>query len=105
MRKILYVIFFSFFLVFAESVYAAEVHIVGNRVIVKDDDGNVVDTDNLPKGEEVKTDENVEINDDGISIGSVKNEGGEMKNVSRSTKLENVTIINNGKVKTYNKKD
>lgn len=87
------------------TIFSSEIRIEGDRVIVKNDNGDVIDTANLPKGKNVQTSEDVEINEKGISIGSVSNKNGEMKKVTRSTKLENVTIINNGKTTTYNKKD
>lgn len=93
---------FSFF---SLQVFASEIHIEGNRVVLKNNNGDIIDTDNLPKGKDIKVNENVEINEKGISIGSVTNKDGEMKNVRRKTNLENVTIINNGEAKTYNKKE
>ena len=86
-------------------VCVGEVRIEGNRVIVTNDAGETIDTANLPKGKNVTVNDDVEINEHGVSVGSVSNKNGKMKNVTRSTKLENVTIINDGKAKTYNKKE
>lgn len=55
------------------------------------------------EGEVEDCEGNVEINEGGLSIGSIRNNGGEMKNVRRCTKLDNVTIINNGKTTVYRK--
>lgn len=57
--------------------------------------------------EELEAVENadIEVNEDGLSIGSIRNNGGEQKNVTRSTTLSNVTIINkDGKTTVYRKK-
>lgn len=89
----------------AASAFASEIRITGDRVVITSDDGTVIDTANPPKGREVKVDDDVEINEDGVSIGSVTNSSGEQKNIRRSTKVENVTIINNGKTTVYRKND
>ncbi len=106
--KIINIIIFTFIVltifVFVGSVYSDEIIINGNRVIIKNKDGQIIDTANLPKGQTIKDGENVEISDRGVSIGSVTNNGGEQKNINRRTNLDNVTIINNNGEKTIYKK-
>ena len=89
----------------ASVAFASEIRITGDRVVITSDDGTVIDTANPPKGQEVKAEGDIEINENGVSIGSVTNSGGEQKNIHRSTKVENVTIINNSKTTTYRKDD
>ena len=74
------------------------------RVVIKTPDGEVIDTDNIQQGEEAKNNDNVEIKQNGISIGSVTSNGNEQTNVKRSTRVNNVTIINNnGETTIYRK--
>lgn len=75
---------------------ASEIRIDGSRVIVTTDSGEVIDTDNLPQGHEIKDGDNIVVDDKGVSIGSVTSDGGEQKNVRRSTTLKDVVIINKG---------
>ena len=96
-----YIVYFA---LYTESSFASEIRIEGDRVVITNDNGDTIDTANLPKCKEVKTDDNIDINEKGISIGSVTNKDCESKNVIKSTKLENVTIINNGKATQYNRK-
>ena len=61
-------------------------------------------TTNPPEEREAVENEDVEINEGGLSIGSVRNNGGEQHNITRSTTLDNVTIINSdGKTTIYRK--
>lgn len=54
---------------------------------------------------EVVENADIEVNEDGLSIGSIRNNGGEQKNITRSTTLNNVTIINkDGKTTVYRNK-
>ena len=84
------------------SAFAAQLTVDGERIIIKTDTGEVIDTANLPKGEKVKTENNIDIIDNGISIGSVTGNNSDKENIKRSTNLENVIIINNGKTTIYN---
>lgn len=86
-------------LLFSNRAPASDIQIQNDRVVITTDDGKVIDTQNLPESskamqEQVNT-------DNGISIGGMHTNGGEIKNSASSTKLENVTIINNGKKTVY----
>lgn len=75
---------------------ASEIRIDGSRVVVTTDSGEIIDTDNLPKGHEIKDGDNVVVDDKGVSIGSITSDGGSQENVRRSTTLKDVVIINKG---------
>ena len=85
------------------AVCASEIQIDGDRVIMKSDDGEVLDTDHLPSDSQVKTGNNVQVNENGVSIGSVNTKDGTQKNITRSTTVDNLTVITNGKTTIYRK--
>ena len=101
MKILQFIFYIAIYILFSINFsHASEVHIEGNRVIIKTDNGKVIDTANLPNTSKIKQN-NIEINDKEISIGSVTNKNGKQEGVHRSTKLENVTIINNGHAEKY----
>ena len=83
----------------SQEVSASSIQIQNDRVVITTNDGQVIDTQNLPEAAET-TQEDAST-DNGISIGGMHTNGGEIKNSGSSTKLENVTIINNGKKTVY----
>ena len=86
-------------------IYASEIRIEGDHIVIKSDDGNIIDTDNLQIEEEIINNKDISIDKDGLCIGCVVNKAGESKNIKRSTKLENVTIINDQNGVIINKKE
>ena len=94
--------FFAFILV--APAFAAQVTVDRGRVVIKTDSGEVIDTANLPKDENTQLGDDIEINEKGISIGSITDSSSSQNNIQKKTMLENVTIINNGKITTYNPK-
>lgn len=82
---------------------AAEIRIDGDRVLMKSDDGEVLDTKNPPADCKIKKEDSIQIDEGGISIGGVTTKDGMQKNISRSTNLDNVTVITNGKTTIYRK--
>lgn len=100
MRNIVCILslFLSFILI-SQYADASSIQIQGDRVVITTDDGRVIDTQNLPETKgTMQQQDNV---GDGISIGGIHSNGGEIKNSGSTTKLENVTIINNGKKTVY----
>jgi len=93
---------FSLFVMLSKSIYADEIIINGNRVIIKTKGGEIIDTANPPKGQEVKNGENVEISEGCISIGNITGNRGKYN--IRRTNLNNVTIINNNEKTTIYRK-
>lgn len=85
---------------------------VRNETTISDSQITVQRGETAGAAEEMETEEleavenaDIEVNEDGLSIGSIRNNGGEQKNVTRSTTLSNVTIINkDGKTTVYRKK-
>ncbi len=105
MKKINYILPFlcaALFALTGGAALASEIHIDGGRVIIKSDSGDVIDTANLPKEQEAKEWQGIEVDEKGLSIGSVTGKG-EQNNIQRETTLDNVTIINNGKTTIYKK--
>ena len=84
--------------------FSAEINIKGKRIIIKTDDGNIIDTNNLTPQSNIKIKENKDINENGISIGGITNNGGIVKDNSRNTNIDNVVIIRKGETSIYNKK-
>lgn len=88
----------------ATPALSLEIRMEGDRVVIIDDNGNTLDTANPPSAE-VREGGAIQVNDDGVSIGSVINTGGEQKNVVRKTSVDNVTLIRNGKTTIYRKNE
>jgi len=86
------------------SAFTAQISVDGERIVIKTDSGEVIDTANLPKGESIQSRDDIEVNEKGISIGSITGSSSSSKGIQKKTTLENVTIINNGKTTTYNPK-
>lgn len=103
MRTIIFVTILLSIIIHSKSVYADKIIINGDRVIIKDSKGKVIDTDNLSKHCKTKNVDNIEINKDGVSIGNITNNGDKPRNIIRHTNLNNVTVISNsGKTTIYN---
>ncbi len=86
------------------SAFTAQLTVDGERIVIKTDSGEAIDTANLPKGENTQSGDDIEVNEKGISIGSITGSSSSKNGIQKKTTLENVTIINNGKTTTYNPK-
>ena len=89
------VLFFSFIYCMYSSTFAFEINISNGNIKIKNDSGEDVYTSNLDQ------DKNVKKNGSAVSIGEVKNNGNNSSNIVKETKLENVTVIQDGKVTIY----
>jgi len=81
--------------------YASSIQINGDRIIIINDDGTKIDTNDLKNEVNIKNG-NSGINENGISIGTTNNK--DDKGIHKTT-LDNVVIINNGKTQIYKNKD
>lgn len=85
------------------TVSSSEIRIDGDKVVITTDDGKMIDAANLPPFQEVREGKDAQVHENGISIGTATNNSSGQNNVRRSTTLDNVTIINNGKTTIYRK--
>ena len=99
----IYQLFMLAMLLHSVTVSSSEIRIDGDRVVITTNDGKTIDTAKLPPAQEVRGGNDVQVHENGISIGTATNNGSEQNNVRRSTTLDNVTIINNGKTTIYRK--
>ena len=76
---------------------SSEIVVSGKDVKIKTDDGEVIDTSKLPESSDIEIDNNT------VSIGDVKNNGKNNKNINKKTSIENVIIVKDGKTTSIKK--